>query len=81
MADLQGDSSHDVIQLAESVTSTCPEEEAMTTKSTGRRFSVRCALLLWHDIVVRSAEDGSRYRVCRRCGRERSSTPGGSVPL
>ena len=53
----------------------------MTIDGTGRRFSIRCAVFLWHDIVVRSTDDGSRYRVCRRCGRERSSTPGGSVPL
>jgi len=53
----------------------------MTIDGTARRFSIRCAVFLWHDIVVRSAEDGTRYRVCRRCGRERSSTPGGSVPL
>lgn len=53
----------------------------MTINGTGRRFSVRCALFLWHDVVVRSTEDGTRYRVCRRCGWERSTTPGGSVPL
>ena len=53
----------------------------MSDSSNGRRFSVRCSLLLWHDVVVRSTEDGTRYRVCRRCGYERSTTPGGSVPL
>jgi hypothetical protein len=53
----------------------------MTMSRTKRRFSVRCALLVWHDVVVRSTEDGTRYRVCRRCGYVLSSTPGGSVPL
>jgi len=57
------------------------EADDMTSSKTGRRFSIRCAVFLWHDVVVRSAEDGTRYRVCRRCGRERSNTPGGSVPL
>jgi hypothetical protein len=32
-------------------------------------FSVRCSIFRAHYWVVRSTEDGDRYRACKRCGR------------
>ena len=45
------------------------EEDAMTiTKTT---FYWRCRVLRTHRWVARSTEDGVRYLVCRRCGRDK----------
>ena len=39
-----------------------------------RRRPLLCALNLKHDWLTRSTDDGGRYRVCRRCGREGNPT-------
>ncbi len=52
-------------------TPTRAEEDAMTAPTTRPRFFVRCRVLRMHDWVSRSAEDGSRFLACRRCGREK----------
>ena len=44
------------------------EEDAMTV-ATPRIPFWRCRVFRAHHWVSRSAEDGSRYRVCRGCGR------------
>ena len=49
-----------------------PSGDVMTTKTL--RTPLLCALNLKHAWVIRSTEDGSRYRVCRRCGRENDPT-------
>jgi hypothetical protein len=49
------------------------EEDAMTVP-TPRRFFWQCRLLGAHDWVSRSAEDGSRFVACRRCGKEKGDT-------
>ena len=54
------------------------EEDAMTITPT-RTFSWRCRVLRWHRWVVRSAEDGSRYLTCARCGRDRDDTQWGPL--
>jgi hypothetical protein len=45
-------------------------EEAAMTAPTRRRFYWQCRLFGAHHYVSRSAEDGSRYLACRRCGKE-----------
>jgi hypothetical protein len=45
------------------------EEDAMTITRTP--FSWRCRVLRMHHWVPRSADDGSRYEACSRCGCER----------
>jgi hypothetical protein len=45
------------------------EEDAMTITRTP--FSWRCRVLRVHHWVPRSADDGSRYQACSRCGVER----------
>ena len=55
------------------------EEDAMSATTT-RRFHWRCRILGAHDWVSRSAEDGSRYVACRRCGKEKGEVqPGNSI--
>ena len=55
-------------------------EEAAMTVSTGHRFHWRCRLFGAHDWVSRSAEDGSRYVACRRCGKEKGEVyPGNTI--
>jgi hypothetical protein len=39
-----------------------------------RHVPARCRVFRLHDWVTRTTEDGSRYRVCAACGRERSAT-------
>ena len=56
------------------------EEDAMTVTTPKTPFW-RCRVLRAHHWVTRSAEDGSRYRVCRGCGRHsylNYSTGGGA---
>jgi hypothetical protein len=48
------------------------EEDAMTV-STRRPFHWQCRILHWHEWVSRSAEDGTRYVACRRCGKEKDN--------
>ena len=45
------------------------EEDAMTITATP--FQWRCRILRTHRWVARSTEDGGRYLVCRRCGRDK----------
>ncbi len=45
------------------------EEDAMTLTRTP--FFWRCRILRTHPWVSRSTEDGARYLVCRRCGRDK----------
>ena len=45
------------------------EEDAMSITTT--TFYWRCRILRMHDWVSRSTEDGGRYLVCRRCGRDK----------
>ena len=52
------------------------EEDAMTITRT-RPFSWPCRVFRWHDWVSRSAEDGSRFLVCRRCGRDKGEASRG----
>jgi hypothetical protein len=54
-------------------TPTRAEEDAMTAP-TRSRFHWQCRLFGAHDWVSRSAEDGSRYVGCRRCGKEKGDT-------
>ncbi len=54
-------------------------EEAAMTAPTRTSFFFRCHVLRMHDWVSRSAEDGSRYLVCRRCGRDTGEVYGGPV--
>ena len=54
------------------------EEDAMTV-STTRRFHWKCRLMGAHDWVSRSAEDGSRYVACRRCGKEKDYVHAGPI--
>jgi hypothetical protein len=54
------------------------EEDAMTT-TTRRPFHWQCRLLGAHDWVSRSAEDGSRYVACRRCGKEKGEVYTGNI--
>jgi hypothetical protein len=46
------------------------EEDAMTV-TTRRRFYWQCRLFGAHRWVSRSAEDGSRFVACSRCGKEK----------
>jgi hypothetical protein len=55
------------------------EEAAMSSTTTPRAFSWRCTVFRWHRWVVRSTEDGGRYSTCRRCGRDRYSSPSGGT--
>ncbi len=50
--------------------------DVMTTPT--MRRPLLCALNLKHAWVIRSSDDGHRYRVCRRCGRE--NNPTGTLP-
>ncbi len=54
------------------------EEDAMTITRT-RPFYWRCRVFRWHRWVKASAEDGSRYLRCARCGRDRDDTPWGPL--
>ena len=54
------------------------EEDAMTV-STPRRFFWQCRLFGAHDWVSRSAEDGSRYVACRRCGKYKDYQHAGPI--
>jgi hypothetical protein len=55
------------------------EEDAMTV-TTRRTFHWQCRLFGAHDWVSRSAEDGSRYVACRRCGKEKGEVyPGNTI--
>ena len=54
------------------------EEDAMTV-STPRRFFWQCRLFGAHDWVSRSAEDGSRYVACRRCGKDKDYQHAGPI--
>ena len=56
------------------------EEDAMTLTQTP--FSWRCSVLRTHRWVARSTEDGVRYLVCRRCGRDKGEAswgPGNTI--
>jgi hypothetical protein len=55
------------------------EEDAMTITGP-RTFNWRCRVLRRHHWVVRSAEDGTRYHACSRCGRDRSDADLGGGP-
>lgn len=44
-------------------------EDAMTLPITPVP-SWRCRVLRWHTWVLRSTEDGGRYHLCARCGRD-----------
>jgi hypothetical protein len=59
-------------------TPTRAEEDAMTA-TTPRPFYLRCRLLGSHDWVSRSAEDGSRYVACRRCGKYKDYQHAGPI--
>ncbi len=52
------------------------EEDAMTTTRTRSR-DWRCRFLRRHRWTPRSAEDGTRYEACARCGEDREDYPGG----
>ena len=54
------------------------EEDAMTV-SEPRRFHWQCRLFGAHDWVSRSAEDGSRYVACRRCGKHKDYQHAGPI--
>ncbi len=55
------------------------EEDAMTV-TPARRVHWQCRLFGAHDWVSRSAEDGSRYVACRRCGKEKGEIyPGNTI--
>ena len=51
------------------------EEDAMTLPRTTVHW--RCRVLRAHAWVSRSAEDGGRYLVCRRCGRDKGDASWG----
>jgi hypothetical protein len=51
------------------------EEDAMTLP--GTTFYWRCRVLRTHHWVSRSTEDGGRYLVCRRCGRDKGEASWG----
>ena len=51
------------------------EEDAMTLTRT--TFHWRCRVLRTHAWVSRSTEDGGRYLVCRRCGRDKGEASWG----
>jgi hypothetical protein len=51
------------------------EEDAMTITRT--RFYWRCRVLRTHRWVARSTEDGVRYLVCHRCGRDKGEASWG----
>ena len=52
------------------------EEDAMTITRT-QPFYWRCRVFRWHRWVSRSTEDGGRYLVCRRCGRDKGEASWG----
>ena len=52
------------------------EEDAMTLTRTRSR-DWRCRYLRRHRWTPRSAEDGTRYEACARCGEDREEYPGG----
>ena len=54
------------------------EEDAITITKT-RPFYWRCRVLRWHHWVLRSTEDGGRYRTCVRCGRDWYGSPSGGT--
>jgi hypothetical protein len=58
------------LRAALDVTPTRAEEDAMTLTTTRRSFNLRCRLFRKHRYVVRSTEDGGRYRTCVRCGHD-----------
>ncbi len=51
------------------------EADAMTLP--GTTFSWRCRVFRTHAWVSRSTEDGGRYLVCRRCGRDKGEASWG----
>ena len=51
------------------------EEDAMTLPGTTSNW--RCRVLRAHAWVSRSTEDGGRYLVCRRCGRDKGEASWG----
>ena len=51
------------------------EEDAMTLTTTP--FNWRCRILRTHHWVARSTEDGVRYLVCSRCGRDKGEASWG----
>ncbi|TFV78384.1 hypothetical protein E4P39_04010 [Blastococcus sp. CT_GayMR19] len=51
------------------------EEDAMTLTRT--TFYWRCRVFRTHAWVSRSTEDGGRYLVCRRCGRDKGEASWG----
>jgi hypothetical protein len=50
-------------------TPTSAEKAAMSVTTSKPPFSIRCSIFRAHYWVVRSTEDGDRYRACKRCGR------------
>ncbi len=58
-------------------TPTRAEEAAMTVST--RPFHWQCRLFGAHDWVSRSAEDGSRYVACRRCGKHKDYQHAGPI--
>jgi len=68
------------LRAALGTTPTHAEEDAMTASTTRRPFPFRCRVLGLHDWVSRSAEDGSRYVACRRCGKDKGEVyPGNTI--
>jgi hypothetical protein len=56
------------------------EEDAIMITTTQVRFW-RCRVFHMHRWVSRSTEDGARYLVCARCGRDRDDIPFGSFSI
>jgi hypothetical protein len=52
-------------------------EEAAMSLTTQKPFSWRCRVFRVHHWVSRSADDGARYLVCRRCGRDKGAASWG----
>lgn len=63
------------LRAALDATPTRPEEDAMTLTTGQRSFNWRCRLFRKHRYVVRSTEDGGRYRTCVRCGHDWFGNP------
>ena len=45
--------------------------------TTIRTRNFHCQILRRHHWVTRSADDGTRYQTCSRCGRDQTEWPGG----
>jgi hypothetical protein len=58
------------LRAALDVTPSRAEEDAMDLTTAQKSFDWRCRFLRKHRYVVRSTEDGGRYRTCARCGHD-----------